>query len=166
MSVQNQQQDWQGAYNSTIKTVWYLIALSIVLSFIGSVKISYGYGGDMMSFVSPNFSFIVMVASAVSTVGCFIGMKAISGNLPNLATDEQILNHIKDVNAMRGFTTLFFFTFLLFLAITPVGQFVPFLLENKVTLIIFACVPILLALATMWLKMATRIRQEYLNPQR
>jgi ABC-type bacteriocin/lantibiotic exporter with double-glycine peptidase domain len=86
--------------------------------------------------------------------------------LPNLATDEQILNHIKDVNAMRGFTTLFFFTFLLFLAITPVGQFVPFLLENKVTLIIFACVPILLALATMWLKMATRIRQEYLNPQR
>ena len=166
MSVQNQQQDWQGAYNFAIKTVWYLIALSIALSFIGAVKISYQYDGNALSFLSSNFSFIVTVASAVLTVGCFIGERAISSNLPNLKIDEDILKHIKDANAMKRFTILFFITFLIFFAITPVGQFVPFLLENKVIMSIFACVPLSLALATIWFKTAIRIRQEYLNPKR
>jgi hypothetical protein len=166
MDPLKQPQDWEGAYNSTIKTVWWMIALSIVLSFIGAVKISYEYGGDIMSFISPNFSFIIMMISAVSTVGCFIGERTVSNNRWNLKSDKEIISHFTDISRLRGITVVSFFTFLIFFAVTPVEQFVPVLLDNRVTLSIFACVPLFLMLAMMWLKMAIRIRQEHLTPQR
>lgn len=165
MDPLKQPQDWEGAYNSTIKTVWYLIAFSMALSFLGAVKISYEYGGDTMSFASPNLSFIVMMISAVLTVGCFIGERTVSNNRWNLKSDKEIISHFTDISRLRGITVVSFFTFLIFFAVTPVEQFVPVLLDNRVTLSIFACVPLSLALATIWLKTAIRIRQEHLTPQ-